>query len=98
MTQQAVQIKMPEVVTMHEVARWMPQLRSQVHKGAVLLDWSAVKRVDSSAVALLLAARREFGDRVISQAPPATLQALADLYNVGFLFERTGTTAQEQRA
>jgi len=52
---------------------------------ALTVDWSAVEAADSSALALMLAWRREASARGVTlrhRALPSSLLALADLYGV----------------
>ena len=86
-------LTLPATVTQHEVAdvlRLLEQAAAQGRAGdAVVVDGSALTRFDSSAIALLLACRRQLrpGQRLVLQAMPQKLIELAGLYGVeGLLF------------
>ena len=64
-----------------------------IHSGDVEFDLSGVKRLDSSAVALVLAwdrAVRARGDSLKLKGIPASLRSLAKLYGVDSLIPMAG--------
>lgn len=59
--------------------------REALAAGEGRLDLSPLVRLDSAAVAVLIALRREAGARASFLNPPANLRALAQLYGVDAL-------------
>ncbi|WP_238946133.1 STAS domain-containing protein [Vandammella animalimorsus] len=84
-------VPLPTRLTRDEVTQWVrsiqPQLQAARSAGhAVLLDASALRQFDSSALAALLALRREILAQGMQFAGvagmSATLQSLADVYGI----------------
>ena len=79
-------VQLPAAVTMQNASAALRSVEAAVAQGGELVvDASALAELDTSAVALLLQARRlaqakGLGFRL--QAPPARLTALAQLYGV----------------
>lgn len=83
-------LNLPATLTHAEAAELEPRLKQlvQAEASALLVDASALKVFDSSALALLLASRREAlaaGKGFAVQNLPARLQQLASLYGVSEL-------------
>jgi len=84
---------LPDTITLaqaKDVLRMLEQARPRQAAGGDLLvvDASAVKRVDSSALAVLLEfarSARAWGQRVVVRGPPPDLVGLAKLYGVDSL-------------
>ena len=87
-------IALPPELTHEVAARFAPGLTSQVQSqpGAVVADASALQTFDSSALAVLLACRREAlaaGKTFSVQGLPPRLRQLATLYGVAELVPPT---------
>lgn len=88
-------LQLPARLTRDEVRAWTSTIQSQLKSaksdgGAVTIDASALKQFDSSALAALLAVRREAQKQGIGYAGitgvSATFRSLADVYGVEELF------------
>lgn len=88
-------LQLPVRLTRDDVVDWVrsiqPQLQQAKAQGhPVQVDASALKQFDSSALAALLAVRREAQSQGIAFAGvigmSATLQSLADVYGIDELF------------
>lgn len=64
--------------------------------GPQVLDLAALQDSDSSALAVLLALKREYGARLSVANPPERLRSLARLYGVEALI--LGDASQESRS
>ena len=83
-------LTLPAVVTLDQALDAARSLRASVakHTADVVLDASALKQFDSSALAVMLACRREAmasGKAFAVQGLPASLAQLAGLYGVAEL-------------
>ena len=87
-------IALPAELTHETAARFAPGLKRQVQSqlGALVADASALQTFDSSALAVLLACRREAlaaGKAFSVQGLPPRLRQLATLYGVAELVPPT---------
>lgn len=87
-------LTLPSVLTHAVAAEFVSGLQSlvQAQAGAVVADASALQEFDSSALAVLLACRREAlaaGKAFSVTALPARLRQLAGLYGVAELIPAT---------
>lgn len=87
-------IALPAELTHETAARFAPGLKRQVQlqPGALVADASALQTFDSSALAVLLACRREAlaaGKAFSVQGLPPRLRQLATLYGVAELVPPT---------
>jgi phospholipid transport system transporter-binding protein len=74
-----------EHISSANAVQLLAQGRAAIDAGDLVIDLGAVKRCDSSAVALLLAWEREakaVGKRLELRAVPANITSLATLYGV----------------
>lgn len=84
-------LQLPATATMAEASGLLRQIEAHVagpHEGTVSIDASALQELDTSAVALLLAAQRLAVARGVTlqvQNAPAKLLELARLYGVAEL-------------
>ncbi len=79
-------VLLPAAVTMQNASAALRSVEAALAQGGdLVVDASALAELDTSAVALLLQARRLAQARGVGfslQAPPAKLSALAQLYGV----------------
>lgn len=79
-------VALPAAVTMQNASAALRSVEAALAQGGdLVVDASALAELDTSAVALLLQARRLAQGRGVGfrlQAPPAKLSALAQLYGV----------------
>ena len=84
-------LTLPAAITHNEavdVLRRFEQAIAQTPPGGeIVVDGSALERIDSTTIALLLACRRQVKDgrRLVLQGLPAELTTLASLYGVDAL-------------
>ncbi|HEX4856998.1 MAG TPA: STAS domain-containing protein [Limnobacter sp.] len=77
-----------EEITVRNGGAVLEQLRKGLGQGDHVIDFSAVKHIDSTALAVILAARRMLkSDKSLElQHPPAQLNSLIAAYGVQSLF------------
>lgn len=77
----------PQAILLEDAPAVLQALRGALPPGDGELDLAPLRRFDSSAIAVLLALRRQAGGRLAFRNPPANLRTLASLYGVdGLLF------------
>jgi phospholipid transport system transporter-binding protein len=85
-----------EQLTNENATAWLARGVAAIRDGDTAFDLSAVRAVDSAAVALLLAWQREAqarGGRLALSGVPSGLNGLADLYGVSALLGLNGAAA-----
>jgi len=81
-----MKLNVPEI-TVHNADKLIAQISKSVASGDTTLDFEGVKTLDSSALAVVLAARRAAGGKPLQlQNLPAQFQSLAAAYGVQSLF------------
>ncbi len=73
------------VVTVDTVGGLLRALQPHLASGVDVLDFSAVERVDSAALALVFGAMRQNHGKLSCSGLPASFATLADLYGVADL-------------
>jgi phospholipid transport system transporter-binding protein len=75
----------PEAILLEDAPAVLQVLCGALPPGATEFDLAPLRRFDSSAIAVLLALRRQAGGRLAFRNPPANLRTLASLYGVDAL-------------
>jgi phospholipid transport system transporter-binding protein len=88
---------LPASITLANAADCSAQLISAVRGGERSVDASGLTQCDSSAVAVLLAARRASDAPIEVRQPPAMLLSLATLYGVAELLDLPAQSASTAR-
>jgi ABC-type transporter Mla MlaB component len=88
----------PPRLRLPEAMRALQQLRHALASGAhpQVLDLAVLNDSDSSALAVLLALKREFGARISFANPPDRLRSMARLYGAESLI--LGDSVEESRS
>ena len=72
----------PSEITLDRAPAALATVRAALRGGPVVIDLAPLSRFDSSAVAVLVAVRREAGARASFRNVPPNLRKLASLYGV----------------